>query len=89
MAKYFQMDGKVARAAIAKGEYQDFLLIVKNVSNRKAIYVFDSNAHELLDKLNSVSRALKYAKVNFYTLKSLIESVSSYQGRIYSYKDKL
>ena len=89
MAKYFQIDRKVARAAIAKGEYQDFLLIVKNVSNRKAIYVFDSNTHEFIDKLNSVSRALKYAKVNFYTLKSLIESGSSYQGKIYSYKDKL
>ena len=45
MAKYYQIDGKVARAAITKGEYQDFLLIVKNVSNRKAIYVFDSNTH--------------------------------------------
>ena len=89
MAKYYQIDGKVARAAIAKGEYQDFLLIVKNVSNRKAIYVFDSNTHELIYKLDSMSRALKYAKVNFYTLKSLIESGSSYQGKIYSYKDKL
>ena len=92
MAKYFQIDGKVARAAIAKGEYQDFLLIVKNVSNQKAIYVFDSNTPptgEFIDKLNSVSRALKYAKVNFYTLKSLIESGTSYQGKIYSYKDKL
>jgi GIY-YIG catalytic domain-containing protein len=89
MAKYFQIDGKVARAAIAKGEYQDFLLIVKNVSYRKAIYVFDSKTHELIDKLESMSRALKYAKVNFYTLKSLIESGNSYQGKIYSYKDKL
>ena len=93
MAKYFypkgQIDGKVARAAITKGEYQDFLLITKNATNRKAIYVFDSNTQELLDKLDSISRALKYAKVNFYTLKSLIESGSSYQGKIYSYKDKL
>jgi hypothetical protein len=24
MARYFRIDGKVARAAIAKGEYQDF-----------------------------------------------------------------
>lgn len=89
MAKYFQIDGKVARAAIAKGEYQDFLLVVKEVSNRKTIYVFDSNTHELIDKIIGVSRALKYAKVNFYTLKSLIESGNSYQGKIYSYKDKL
>ena len=89
MARYFQIDAKVARAAIAKGEYLDFLLIVKNVSYRKAIYVFDSNTQKLIDKLDSVSIALKYAKVNFYTLKSLIESGSSYQGKIYSYKDKL
>ena len=86
MAKYFQMDGKVARAAIAKGEFQDFLLTVKEVSNRKTIYVFDSNTHELIDTINSFSRALKYAKINFYTLKN---SGSSYQGKIYSYKAKL
>jgi hypothetical protein len=89
MAKYFRIDGKVARAAIAKGEFQDFLLVVKEVSNRKTIYVFDSSTHELIDKINSVSKALKYAKVNFYTLKSLIENGNSYQGKIYSYKDKL
>ena len=89
MARYFQIDGKVARAAIAKGEYQDFLLIIKEVSNRKAIYVFDSNTHELIEKLSSVSRALKYAKVNFYTLKSIIETGNSHEGKIYSYKNKL
>ncbi len=92
MAKYFQIDGKVARAAIAKGEFQDFLLISRGVSNRKAIYVFDSNTCELIEKLNSMSEALKYAKVNFYTLKSLSasqESGNSHKGQIYSYKDKL
>ena len=107
MATYFRIDGKVARAAIAQGEYQDFLLIIKEVSRprpllaalilsararvgeRKAIYVFDSNTHELIEKLSSVTKALKYAKVNFYTLKSLIESENSYKGKIYSYKDKL
>lgn len=31
MARYFQIEGRVARSAIAKGEYQDFLLVVKNV----------------------------------------------------------
>ena len=67
----------------------DFLLIVKNVSYRKAIYVFDSNTQKLIDKLDSVSIALKYAKVNFYTLKSLIEKENSYNGKIYSYKDKI
>lgn len=43
MAKYFNIDGKVARAAITKGELQDFLLIVKEISNRKLIYVFESD----------------------------------------------
>ena len=89
MAKYFKIDGKVARAAIAKGEYQDFLLIVKSVSFRKAIYVYDSNTHELLQTLKSMTSALKYAKVNFYTLKSLIETGKPHQGKIYSYNDKL
>lgn len=89
MAKYFQIDGKVARAAIAKGEYQDFLLISREVSFRKTIYVFDSNSYELIDELTSVTKALKYAKVNFYTLKSLIESGNCHDGKIYSYKDKL
>jgi hypothetical protein len=89
MAKYFQIDGKVARLAIAKGEYQDFLLISREISYRKTIYVFDSNSHELIDELKSITKALKYAKVNFYTLKSLIESGNSYEGKIYSYKDKL
>lgn len=89
MANYFKIDGKVARAAIAQGEYQDFLLISREVSYRKAIYVFDSNSHKLLAELKSVTKAMKYAKVNFYTLKSLIESGNSHDGKIYSYKDKL
>lgn len=89
MAKYFQIDGKVARAAIAKGEYQDFLLVSREVSFRKTIYVFDSSSYELIDELTSVTKALKYAKVNFYTLKSFIESGNCHDGKIYSYKDKL
>ena len=89
MAKYFQIDGKVARAAIAQGEYQDFLLIFREVSYRKTIYVFENNSHELIDELKSITKALKHAKVNYYTLKSLIESGNSYDGKIYSYKDKL
>lgn len=89
MANYFKIDGKVARAAIAQGEYQDFLLIFREVSNRKTIYVFDNNSHELIAELKSVTKALKYAKVNYYTLKSLIENGNSYNGKIYSYKDKL
>ena len=89
MSKYFKIDGKVARAAIAKGEYKDFLLLFREVPYRKTIYVFDSNSYELLDELKSITKALKYAKVSFYTLKSLIENGNSYEGKIYSYKDKL
>lgn len=89
MAKYYHIDGKVARAAIAKGEYQDFLLTFREVSYRKTIYVFDSNSHELIDELKSITKALKYVKVNYYTLKSLIDKGNSYEGKIYSYKDKL
>jgi hypothetical protein len=89
MAKYFQIDGKIARAAIAKGGFQDFLLIAKEVSFRKTIYVFDSSTHQLIDKINGVSKALKYAKINYYTLKSLIEDGNSFKGKIYSYKYKL
>jgi len=89
MAKYFNIDGKIVRAALTKGEFQDFLLIVKEISNRKTIYVFDSDTLELIDELKGVSKAMKYAKVNFYTLKVLIENRNSYNGKIYSYKDKL
>lgn len=99
MARYFQIDGKLARTAIANGEYKEFLLISKDISNlrtpatlrgaRKRIYVFDSNTHELLVKFDGVSKALKYAKVNFYSLKVLIENGNSHDGKIYSYKDKL
>jgi len=65
MARFWKIDGKVARAAIAYSEYQDFLLIAKGVSYRKAIYVFDSNTHQLIKKLDSVTKAMKY-KVNFF-----------------------
>ena len=89
MARFFQIDGKLARTAIANGEYKEFLLISKDISNRKIIYVFDSNTRELLVKFEGVSKALKYAKVNFYSLKVLIENGNSHNGKIYSYKDKL
>ena len=87
MAKYSQINSNVARAAIARGDYINFLLVVKEVSNRKIIYVFDSNIYELINVFNGV--ALKYAKVKFYTLNSLIKSRTSYQDKIYNYKDKL
>jgi len=89
MARFFGIDGKIARAAIANGEYQDFRLVSKVVSFRKAIYVFDSNNHELICKLNSMADAMKYAKVGFYTLKNLIETGNACDGKIYSYQEKL
>jgi len=66
-----------------------YWLISKYVSFRKKIYVFDSKTKEILAKFIGVSKALKYAKVNFYTLKSLIEKGNSYYGKIYSYNDKI
>jgi hypothetical protein len=51
--------------------------------------VFDSNTHELIKKFDSVTEAMKYAKVNFYTLKNLIDSGNPNMSKIYSYKDKL
>ena len=89
MARFFNIDGKIARAAIAKGEYQDFILITKEVFFRKTIYVFDSSTHQLINKINGVTNTLKYAKIHFNTLKSLIENGNSFKGKIYSYKDKL
>lgn len=89
MARFFKIDGKVARAAIAKGEYQDFLLISREVSYRKTVYVFDSNTLELIINFDSVNKAMKYARVSFYTLKNLIDSGNPYEGKIYSYSDKL
>ena len=53
------------------------------------IYVFDFNTHELIKKFNSINEAMKYAKVNFYTLKNLIDSGNPYMGKIYSYKNKI
>jgi len=80
MGKYFKIDGKVVRAALTKGEFQDFLLIIKEISNRKTVYVFDSDTLELIVELTGISKAMKYAKVSFYTLKILIENRNSYNG---------
>lgn len=89
MARYYNIDLKVARAGITKGEFRDFWLIVNEIPFRKSIYVFDSNTLELITQLDSTSNAMKYAKISFYTLKKLIENGNSYQGKIYSYKDKI
>ena len=89
MAIFFSVEGRIVRAAIAKGEYLDFLLITKEISYRKSVYVLDSKTHKVLEKLTSMTKAMQYAKVNFYTLKNLIDSGKSYDGKIYSYTDKL
>ena len=44
---------------------------------------------ELIINFDSVNKAMKYAKVHFYTLKNLIDSGTPYEGKIYSYSDKL
>lgn len=78
----WNIEGKVARAAIAKGECEDFFFYLYQkkylCSARKIVYVFNSNSHELFEKFNGISKALKYAKVNYYTLKVLIEHSTSY-----------
>ena len=51
--------------------------------------MLDSKTHKVLEKLTSMTKAMQYAKVNFYTLKNLIDSGKSYDGKIYSYTDKL
>jgi hypothetical protein len=89
MARFFKIGGKVARAALAKGEYEDFLLTSKEVSYRKTVYVFDSNTLKFISIFDSITKAMKYAKVNFYTLKTLIDNGNPYEGKIYSYSDKI
>lgn len=89
MARFFNIEGRVVRAAIAKGEFQDFLLVAKEVSYRKSVYVLDSKTRRVLEKFPSVTKAMTYAKVNFYTLKNLIDSGKALDGKIYSYTDKI
>jgi len=72
MARYFNIDGKVARAALAAGKFGSFSLVTKAVLYRKEVYVYDSETLELICKLGNFTEAIKYAKVNFYTLKKLI-----------------
>jgi hypothetical protein len=85
MARHFEIDGKVARAAIAKGAYQNFILVVKAVSYRQEILVFNSETLELITELKSVTAAMRYAKVNFYTMKDLLETNKPLNGKIYRY----
>jgi hypothetical protein len=89
MARFCGIDGKIIRSSISKGEYQDFKLIVKAVPFRKTVYVFDLKTRELVLTFNSLTEALKHAKVNFYRLKNIIEHGIEHKGQIYSYSDKI
>jgi hypothetical protein len=85
MARYFKIDGKVARKAILEGRYQNYIIVVKGVSYRQQILVFDSKTSKLITQLRSITAAMKYAKVNFYTMKTLIETANPHNGKIFKY----
>jgi hypothetical protein len=85
MARYFKIDGKVARAAILEGRYQNYIIVVKGVSYRQEILVFYSKTSELITQLRSITAAMKYAKVNFYTMKTLIETAKPHNGKMFKY----
>jgi 6-pyruvoyl-tetrahydropterin synthase len=89
MARYFKIDAKLARTAIEKGVYLNFTLVNKLVSFRKTVFVFDSNNLNLITELKSLTIAMNYAKVNFYTLKKLLETNKAHNGKIYSYNKSL
>ena len=88
MARHFNIDAKLVRTAIAKGEYLHYTLVSKLEPFRKEIFVFDSNTLELNTKLKSITIAMSYAKVSFYTLKKLLETNKPHNGKYYSYSDK-
>ena len=87
MARHFKIDGKVARAAILEGTYQNFTLIAKAISNRQEVLVLSSETFELVTELKSITVAMKYAKVNFYTMKILLETNKPHFGKIFKYKN--
>lgn len=89
MARFFGVDGKIVRSSISRGEYLEFKLIVKAVPFRKTVYVFDLKTRKLVLTFNSLTEALKHAKVNFYRLKNIIEHGIEHKGQIYSYNDKI
>ncbi len=88
MARHFNIDAKLVRTAIAKGEYLHYTLVSKLEPFRKDIFVFDSNTLELITKLKSITIAMSYAKVSFYTLKYLLETNKPHNGKYYSYSEK-
>lgn len=89
MAKHLKIDGKKARTAISKGAYLDYILVTKTVSFRKVVYVFDSETFKLLMELKSITAAMNFAKVNFYTMKKIIETNKPHNNKIYSYNKEL
>lgn len=88
MARHFNVDPKLVRIAIAKGEYLHYTLVTKLEPFRKEIFVFNSNTLELITKLKSITIAMSYAKVSFYTLKFLLETKKPHNGKIYSFSNK-
>jgi hypothetical protein len=86
MARHFNVDPKLVR--IAKGEYLHYTHVTKLEPFRKEIFVFNSNTLELITKLKSITIAMSYAKVSFYTLKFLLETKKPHNGKIYSFSDK-
>lgn len=57
MARHFKIDGKKARAAIAEGNYNYYIIIAKEVSYRKEIFVFNKKK-ELICKFYSITEAI-------------------------------
>lgn len=84
MARHFKIVGKKS-AAISLGAYQDFLIVSKDISYRKKIYLLDKDTLTLITKFNNQTDAQKYAKINFYKLKKLLDSNEPYNGKIFSY----
>jgi hypothetical protein len=85
MARHFKIDAKLARSAISKGAFEEFTLICKLISYRKKVFVFESKTLNFITEIKSINLAMTYAKVNFYTMKSLLETNKEHNGKIYSY----
>jgi len=87
MSRHLKLDAKIARTAIANNSYQNFTIVTKHILFRKEIFVFDSESLNLIATLKSITDAMKYARVNFYTLKDLLETNKPHDGKIYSYNN--
>lgn len=89
MARFFNIDAKKARTLIKKGAYLNFTIVNKPVYFRKEVFVFDSQTYKLVTRLDSITSALNYAKVGFYTMKHLLQTNEAYNGQIFSYNKTL